>query len=254
MADEATRPPPGPPRAGAWRGEDPPPAVYKPSPRAGEPIARVALRAPPVSEADTDPEVRLRAALQTSEASHKAEIEQWKNAFEQQLRDKLKSLVAEEVRSIPPPPLPAAAPPPHSTRFIDLSWVGNLPAILVALGTLVTVVAQSCAARREVPPEVTRRLDEISVAVKASDDKLAALDKLGKEKREEAYAYQLSTRSWIADVLERAASVKVDDPPGTPARDQLTFYPSPKVDPHKITGGGAHLVQPRDPFPAPPLP
>ena len=59
-------------------------------------------------------------------------------------------------------------------------------------------------------------------------------------------------RSWITDVLEKAASVKIDDPPGTPKREQLRFYPSPLLNPHKITD--THIVQPRDPYPVPPPP
>ena len=73
-----------------------------------------------------------------------------------------------------------------------------------------------------------------------------------KEKRAQTYQFELDERSWITDVLERAASVKIDDPPGTPPRSQLQFYPPPLVDPHRVTH--APIVQPHDPYPVPPPP
>ena len=142
-------------------------------------------------------------------------------------------------------------PPPLAKRF-EWSHLQYLAAVIVALTGLVALILGA----QKPSAEVLKRFDALDAAQSKQDKKLdehIASDKTQREAdRAQDYKYSLDVRSWVTDVLERAASVKIDDPPGTPPRDQLRFYPSPRIDPHRVTD--THIVQPRDPYPVPPPP
>jgi hypothetical protein len=232
--DRPTRPPAAPRREPPPlpQQEDSPPGLYRevPSRQLTEPIARIALRAPP-SPAAT-PESELLKALAQTESKLLA-----------QMRQELKSLVVTEVKSIPPPPLPS--PEPKKFEWAHLQYLGGL---IVAVTGLIAAL-QSC---NKPSAEIVKRLDAMDGKIDAVTKALAAHIDDDKEKRAQTYQFELDERSWITDVLERAASVKIDDPPGTPPRSQLQFYPPPLVDPHRVTH--APIVQPHDPYPVPPPP
>lgn len=239
MADKSrpTTPP-------ALLSEDSPPGVYRALPaRAikGEPVARVALRAPKVPASELDPQQQMLRALAATEGRMLIEIADRRRdeeqrqidrqeAFEAELRREIQKLVINEVKSIPPPP----PPPPEAKKRFEWPHLQYVAAFIVALTGLIALILNA---------------QKPSAEVIAIGKKLDQHLELEKKKELSDYEYQLSVRSWVTDVLERAASVKIDDPPGTPKRDQLGFYPAPKIDPHKVTG--THLVQPRDPYPIP---
>lgn len=241
-----TGPPPLP------RGEDSPPGVYRELPAhtiKGEPIARIAMRAPVVTPPDAREEL-LRALAATegrmlTEISDRREAEEARQVerqrlFEAQMAREIQKLVIREVQSIPPPPAP---PPPAKSKFewTHLQYVGGA---LVALTGLI-VALQNC-------QKPSAAVIALTAAQAETNKKIDLHIESEKAERLSDYEYKLSVRSWVIDVFERAASVKADDPPGTPKREQLGFYPPPKIDPHKVTG--THIVQPRDPYPVPPPP
>lgn len=259
MADDRSRPTRPPDRARPpplpRRDEDSPPGVFRalPSrPQGPEPIARVALRAPKKIAVEPHDEV-LRAIASTEGrmllelAERREEEEARQAAFEDKIKKELQGLVIREVKSIPPP----ALPPPDKKRF-ELSTLQAVTALVVAITGLLALILNA----QKPNAEVTKRLDAITKAQVQTQQKLDAHIQAEKAERAsdrlEDYKYKLDTRSWIADVLERAASVKIDDPPGTPARNQLDFYPPPRIDPHRVTP--THIVQPMDPYPVPPPP
>ena len=98
---------------------------------------------------------------------------------------------------------------------------------------------------------MTKKFDDLGQKIDAVQKQSVTTSDLTAYKNSQ-YAFALDQRAWIADVLERAASVKVDDPPGAPPRERLKFYPTPVIDPHRVTD--THTVQPRDPYPVPPPP
>lgn len=225
------------------RGEDSPPGVYRPlpaHPALTEPIGRVALRAPPVPE-ETQHQQLLKA-LAATEGKMLSEISDQnsaREAFEEKMRRELRSMVVREVQSIPPPPLPAPLPAPKKGfEWSHLQYIGGF---LVALTGLIALILNA----QKPSPEEIKHFEAIEQAQTEASRKFEA-------HLQSDYQYKLDVRSWVTDVFERAASVKIDDPPGTPARDPLSFYPPPKTDPHKITD--THKVQPRDPYPVPPPP
>lgn len=269
MADERSRPtkPPSPPARERSRGEDSPPGQYREIPSRGirgEPVARVALQAPKVPE--ENPQEKLLRAIASSEGrmllelSDQREAEQQRQAlFETQLRKEIQNLVIREMKSsVPPPPHgspTASAGPlsPHAKKSgFEWSHLQYVAAVIVALTGLIALIINA----QKPSAEVLKRFDDQAAAQAKSDKRLEAHimteANARSEDRLKDYEYQLSVRSWITDVLEKAASVKIDDPPGTPKRDQLLFYPPPRLDPHKITD--THIVQPQDPYPVPPPP
>jgi len=246
---ERTLPPPG-----AAREEDSPPGQYRALPArtlTGEPIARIALRAPPVAVSPQEEMLRALAATEgrmLAEISDRREEEEKRQAsqleaFEEQMRRELQKLVVRELKSLPPPP------PKRGFEWGHLQYVA---AFIVALTSLLALVLNA----QKPSSEILKRFDAVAAAQAEIDQRLAkhetAESALRAGDRLKDYEYQLSVRSWVTDVLERAASVKIDDPPGTPAREQLRFYPAPRIDPHKVTD--THIVQPRDPYPVPPPP
>lgn len=267
MPDERTRPTrrptnPGSPAAGfspSARGEDSPPGQYRETParRAGvmpETIARIAPRAPKVSE-DAPQQELLRALAATEgrmlaeiadrrQAEDKRQIER-QEAFEEQMRKEIQKLVVHEVKSIPPPPV---APPAPAKQKFELSHLQYVAAFIVALTGLIALLLNA----QKPSAEVTKRFDAIDAAELKAQAAFEAHVKAEADRHAADYEYELSVRSWVTDVFERASGVKIDDPPGTPKRDPLGFYPAPKIDPHRISS--AHPVQPRDPYPVPPPP
>jgi len=237
------------------REEDSPPGQYRePGRPIPEAIGKIALRAPRVTVPSQHEEV-LRALASTegrmlAEMSDLRDEEQARQiarqqAFEDEIRSSLRELVVREVRSIPPPP----AEPKKRFEWAHLQYVA---AFVVALTGLIALILGA----QKPSAEVTKRFDEIDKKLDLSSSKLEAHIEAESAQRsadrEQDYKYNLDVRSWVTDVLERAASVKIDDPPGTPKRDQLGFYPAPRIDSHKITD--THIVQPRDPYPVPPPP
>ena len=248
----ATAPPPS-----TRREEDSPPGLYRAIPAhslTGEPIARVALRAPKVPVVSPQEEM-LRALAATegrmlAELSDRREEEELVQAerqalFEAQMRRELEQLV---VKSLPPP----APPAPSVKHRFEWSHLQYVAAFIVALTGFIALVLNA----QKPSAEIVKRFDALDAAQAKTQKGLADHESAEAAQRSDDrlkdYGYQLSVRSWITDVLERAASVKIDDPPGTPAREQLRFYPAPRIDPHKITD--THIVQPRDPYPVPPPP
>ncbi len=243
--DDRSRPtrPPMP----SHRGEDSPPGERPRARIPTEPIARIALRAP-LATSERPSEELLKALSQTEgrlliEMSDMREQERARQLdFEEGLRRELRDLV---VRSLPPPKAP------EKKRF-EWSQLQYVAAFVVALTGLIALVLNS----QKPSAEVLKRFDDAKAAQEKTQSKLDAYmadsDKQRSTDREQSYKYALDVRSWVTDVLERAASVKIDDPPGTPKRDQLGFYPPPRLDAHKITD--THIVQPRDPYPVPPPP
>ena len=231
-----TAPPPG--RASIAHGEDPPPNV-RPKQTS---IGRIALNAPPITEAETSPEERLLLALaQTEQSMHlhaqasEAAAAERQRLFEESLKAQIKQVVTTEVqRSVPPP-----------AEKSTWAHIGpQLPAIIAAIGAIIVSVAQSCAQTQEIAP----RLDKIEKHQEASDARDEA-------KWQKQYAYDYDARYWTQDVFE-ALDVQITDPLGAPDRKpetRLEFYPPPKVDPHKTQKGiAAPHVQPKTPFPLPP--
>jgi hypothetical protein len=217
----------------------------------------VALRAPKIAPSDLDPHQALLSAIAATEGRMLAEISdkreeeeerqsERQRAFEAQLRAELKKLVVHEVKSCPPPPLPEVK------KKFEWSHLQYVAAFIVALTGLIAMIINA----QKPSAEVIKRFEAIEGSLaktdKKLDDHIQADSKQRATDRDEDYRYNLEVRSWVTDVLERAASVKIDDPPGTPPRSPLGFYPPPLVDPHKVTS--AHIVQPRDPYPVPPKP
>ncbi|MES2403752.1 MAG: hypothetical protein V4567_05350 [Pseudomonadota bacterium] len=224
----------------------------------------IALRAQKVPE--PDPHQELMRAMAASEGrlllelSDQREAEQARQAlFEAQLRKEIQGLVIREMKSsMPPPPhgSPTASPGPLSSHAkksgFEWTHLQYVAAVIVALTGLIALILNA----QKPNAEVLKRFDDQAAAQQKTDKKIDAHITAESDERTsdrlKDYEYQLSVRSWITDVLEKAASVKIDDPPGTPKRDQLQFYPPPLISPHKITG--THIVQPRDPYPVPPPP
>ncbi len=242
---------------GRDRGEDPPPGVYRELPAhtiKGEPIARMAMRAPKVAPGDLDPHHALLSAIaategrmlekisDTREEEEQRQIER-QQAFEAQLRSDLRKLVVHEVKTCPPPPLP------EQKKKFEWSHLQYVAALVVALTGLMAMILNA----QKPSVEVMKHFESIEAAQAKADKKLDAHIESEKKQRDddrnEDYRYKVDVRSWVTGVFERAASVKIDDPPGTPPREPLGFYPPPLVDPHKVTS--AHIVQPLDPYPVP---
>ncbi len=252
MPDERSRPT----RPPLHREEDPPPGQYRAThPRIlPETIAQVALRAPKIPAANPDPHAELLRAISATEGRMLTEISDRREAeearqidrqrlFEEQLKKELHSIVLREVRSLPPPS------PKKGFEWSHLQYVAGF---VVALTGLIALILNA----QKPSAEVLKRFDALDAAQAKADKRLeghvAAEAAQRETDRTQDYKYALDVRSWVTDVLERAASVKIDDPPGTPPRDQLRFYPAPRLDSHRVTD--THIVQPRDPYPVPPPP
>lgn len=266
--ERPTKPPDRPARPTPARPqeEDAPPGQYRVSTREGpgEPIAMIALRAKKVPP--LDPHQELMRAMAASEGRLLVELSDQREAdrerqalFEAQLRKEIQGLVIREMKqSVPPPPhgSPTASPgplTPHASKSkFEWTHLQYVAAVIVALTGLIALILNA----QKPNPEILKRFDAVDLAQGKTDKQLAAHiaeeSTLRADDRAEDYKYKLDVRSWITDVLERAASVKIDDPPGTPAREQLRFYPPPLLQPHKVTD--THIVQPRDPYPVPPPP
>lgn len=226
------------------RGEDSPPGQYKAPPArslSGEPIARIALRAQKVP--DLNPNEEMLRALAATEGRMLEKFSDEREAFEEQMRKEIRQLVVHEVKSTPAPP-----PPPEKKKGFEWSHLQYVGGVIVAITGLIALILNA----QKPSPEVIKRFDAIDAAQARTDKALSTHIEDDKARRLQTYEFELDQRAWISDVLERAASVKVVDPPGTPPRSQLGFYPAPKIDPHKITS--THIVQPRDPYPVPPQP
>lgn len=233
------------PRPLALREEDAPPGQYhvRSTPPRDEPVGRVALRA--AIQPELSPREEMLRTMAAIEGKQLAESSDRWEAFEGRMRAELQALVVREVRSVPPPP------EKHKTKF-EWSHLQYVAGLIVALTGLIAIILNA----QKPSAEVVKRFDANDAALAKIDKKLTdhISDEASKREsdREQDYRYKLDVRSWITDVLERASSVKIDDPPGTPAREPLGFYPAPRIDPHKVTR--AHIVQPRDPYPVPPPP
>ncbi len=236
-----------PPRSGRTlrvREEDPPPGQYqrRNTPQ-GESIARQALRAE--RKPELDPHEQVMSAIAQTEEHMLAELADRREAFEAEMRRELSALVVRQVKeSIPPPSM-------RKSRF-EWPHLQYVAGFIVALTGLVALILNARA-----PSEaVIKRFEAIEQKHLADQvelqKQLDAFKSEVKTKREESYKYELDSRAWVSSVLEKAASVKIDDPPGTPARGELGFYPPPRFDPHRVTD--THMVQPREPFPVPPQP
>lgn len=236
------------------REEDSPPGVFREIPAhtiKGEPIARVALKAPLVKavteESQHEELMRALASVEGRTLSKISDLDDARQIFEDKMRQEIRALVVKEIRtSLPPVDIKS------KKKGFDWSSLQYVAGLIVALTGLIALIVNA----GKPSAEVAKRFDAIDQAQQKLDKKLeahVAAEAAERTKdRNEDYRYKIDVRSWVTDVLERAASVKIDDPPGTPAREQLRFYPPPLVDPHKVTS--AHIVQPQDPYPVPPPP
>lgn len=233
MTDErkTARPPPPLPR----RDEDRPKT---------EAIGRIALRAQKV-QALSDQEAFLQA-LKAHEAAMISEIAAQRHAFEEKIRTEMRALVEHEIRSTPsasPPPIPPA-------KSEMLAWFPHLPALVVALGALVTSTTQSCGKKAELSGEAVAKITDVSTELKKH---VTASDKAFLDQRtlnQSNYNAALDLRDYVGGIFEETLNVKIDDPPGAPRRKEITYYPAP-LAPRRSR---APLVQPRVTFPVPPDP
>lgn len=214
--------------------EDSPPLVRG---RAMPPLPSLpkqALAAPKSGE--FDPQQEILKAL--------AQMDQNRKAFEDQIREEVRAAVIAEVPRQVTASLP---PPPEKKRWSkpDMSWIGHLPAILMAIGALIGVVAQSCSTSEKKYGAVVERVDKIEKKLDAHVT-VSDLDQIAeKTKEDKIRTYLLKERDWVGGVFEKQG-VKVDDPPGSPARAEIEFYPAPQ------RGSKAPLIQPKATFPSPP--
>jgi hypothetical protein len=227
------------------REDDPPmaPAFRRRDAPTGEPIARVALRAPKAAPLPSEHEevMRALASLGTARAQLEEQLQAQQASFEERLQESLRGLVIEEIprhASLPPPARP-------SERTAAGSWFAHIPATLMGLAALVGVIAQSCQKKAEVSADVLAKIDGVNTAlvshIAVSDQR--SLDY--KKKEGQTYSYLVEQRNWLADVSERLG-VKVDDPSGTPSHQKMEFYAPPLV------GSKAPPIQPKATFPYPP--
>lgn len=223
-------------------GEDPPPMQRPPSRPEPPPlpIAVQAKNAPPSGE--FDPQNEILKAL--------ARLDQQHSGFE----DKVKATVREIlVKEIPRASASPSLPPEAKKHWAkpDVSWVAHLPAILMAVAALVASVAQSCSTSQKQIAEFADKIDKIEKKVDTHvtlHESERLTNTREQAQREQAlYHYQLAERSYVGGVFEQL-SVKVDDPPGTPSRASIDFYPPP------LRGSKAPQIQPKATFPAPPPP
>lgn len=231
------------------KGEDPPP-MQRPArasrpdpPPTTEPIAVQAKKAPPSGA--FDPEQEILKAL--------ARLDQQHSGFEEKIKEHVRAVLVQEL----PQPAPRAAPPsltPEQKKHWakpDSSWIGHLPAILMAVAALVTTVAQSCSTSQKQIAEFADKIDKIEkkvdthVTLHESEKLSSGRDQ--KQREQTLYHYQLAERSYVGGVLERL-SVKVDDESEAPPRAIIDFYPPP------LHGSKAPQIQPKATFPAPPKP
>lgn len=230
-------------------GEDPPP-MQRPASRPEPPplpIAVQAKQAPPSGE--FDPQLEILKAL--------ARLDQQHAKLDDKIKEHVREILIKEGPAAPAPPSPPRAPmslPPDAKKHWakpDSSWFAHLPSTLMAVAALVGVVAQSCSTSQKQVAEFAKKIEAIEtkvdthVTLHESEKLKAARD--DKQRDQTLYHYQLSERSYVAGVFERL-SVKVDDPPDTPPRSSLEFYPPP------LRGSKAPQIQPKATFPAPPPP
>lgn len=236
MTDErkTLRPPPIPRRD----------APERPKP---EPIARVALRAPQKS-ALSDQEALLQA-LQAHEATLQREFSAQRAAFEDKIRQEMRAIVTREAEAAPSPSVP---PPASARRQIsllppkgtELAWFPHLPALVVALGALVTSITQSCGKKAELSTEAVSKITAV-------DERLTKHITSQRSLNQANYNAALELRDYVSGIFEETLNVKIDDPLGAPRRRELTYYPSPLSSNRPPL---APLVQPHAPFPVPPNP
>lgn len=230
----ATVPPPIP------REDDPPLARsrHRDERPIAEPIARVALRAPPLLPPPSEHEEVMRALASISR--ERVALGEEREAFEQRMQESLRQIVIEEI-----PRHQTAAPPHADKERVSGSWFAHIPATLMGLAALIGVIAQSCQKKAEVSADVLAKIEAVdshlSAHVAVSDqNKLDA-----KSKELLLHSYLIGMHNWQSDVFERL-SVKVDDPPGAPSHQKLEFYAVP------ARGSKAPLIQPNATFPYPP--
>lgn len=195
----------------------------------------MALRAPPAHSLTSEERI-LRALAQTEQSVHR-ESEERAQAFEEAIKNQIRSIVTTEVKHSTPPP------PPEKSVWAHVG--PHLPAIIAAIGAVVVSMSQSCGPAMKT---IIERQDRIE---KKQDAILSQLLSSRKAQRD----YDLRAGYWIQDVLEHL-DVKIDVPLGAPERpddQRLKFLPEPKLDPHKVQKGiAAPRVQPAWSFPMPP--
>lgn len=207
------------------RPEDPPP----------ETIARMALKAPKIPE---DSHETLLRAMAASEERAKA--------FEESVRADLHRVVVQSALAPPaaPPSKPTLPPKPLSR---DLSWLAQVPAILMALGALIATLAQSCQKKAEVSADVLAKITDVQNQLSAHVT-AHTLDVVNQHALDQKhFSYDISERCYAKGLWQKL-SIKVDDPPDAPACPEMKFYAAP------ARGSGAPQIQPNAILPAPPAP
>ena len=203
-----------------------------------EPIARIALKAPPMrapQPSEHEEVMRALASLSTEREALEAE----RAAFQERMQQELRQIVIEEI------PRHQSIPPHSDKERVSGSWFAHIPATLMGLAALIGVIAQSCSKKAEVSADVLAKIEAVDSHL-AAHIAVSDQNKIDQKARDAAlHVYLVQQHDWIASVLERQ-SVKVDDPEGVPARKEITFYPPP------VRGSKAPLIQPNATFPYPP--
>lgn len=205
----------------------------------GEPIARVALRAPRVPEESSEHEEVMRAlALLTSEKEALAEE---RRSFEERMQESLRQIVIEEI----PRHAPTSLPPRSRSEHGSSSWFAHIPATLMGLAALVGVIAQSCQKKGELSADTLAKItavnDRLTAHITVSD--LETVEQ--KTNQAKVRSYELAERCYLSPILQKL-SVKVDDPEGALACPQMEFFARPLI------GSKAPMIQPNATFPIPP--
>jgi hypothetical protein len=203
-----------------------------------EPIARIALKAPPPRSPQPSEHEEVMRALASLSSEREALAEE-RAAFEERMQESLRQIVIEEI------PRHQTIPPHSDKERVSGSWFAHIPATLMGLAALVGVIAQSCSKKAEVSADVLAKIEAVDSHL-AAHIAVSDQNKIDQKARDAAlHVYLVQQHDWIANVLERQ-SVKVDDPEGAPARAKIDFYAPP------ARGSKAPLIQPNATFPYPP--
>lgn len=224
--------------------EDDPPMIRQrrredPPLERGEPIARVALRAPRVPLEPSEHEEVMRALAQLT--SEKEALAEERRRFEERVQEALRQIVIEEIPRHAPPSLAPRSRSEHASS----SWFAHIPATLMGLAALVGVVAQSCQKKGELSADTLAKITAVSDRLTAhiTVSELETVDV--KADKSKLHSYQLAERCYLSPILQKL-SVKVDDPEGAPACPAMEFFARPLV------GSKAPMIQPNATFPTPP--
>lgn len=203
-----------------------------------EPYARVALRAPKV--ADDSQEEKLLKAL--------AAVDARAQAFEESVRAELHRVVVQAAPAAPLSPSPTKSiAPPRAAPARDLSWIAQVPAILMAVGALVATMAQSCQKKAEVSADVLAKITQVQNDLTAHVT-AHTLDVVNQHALDQKhYIFDVGARCYLKGVLQKQ-STKVDDPEDAPTCPDMEFYPAP------ASGSLSPAIQPKVTFPIPPVP